>query len=222
MTRLIFPLLLGIIGIAVLLGLGIWQVQQLNRKEATLAAISDRIADAPVGLPAQPDPQADRYLPVTATGALTGQSLFILTSRDGGPGYRVIAAFETAGRRAMADLGFVGLDGRETPIAIPAVTLRGHLQWPDEADGWTPAPEADLWFARDVPAMAAALGTEPVLIIVAEMSPPVAGLTLLPIETSDIPNDHLGYAVTWFSLAIVWAIMSGFFIFRMGRRPAKD
>jgi surfeit locus 1 family protein len=54
------------------------------------------------------------------------------------------------------------------------------------------------------------------------MSPPVPAVTPLPIDTSDIPNDHLGYAITWFSLAFVWAIMSGFFIIRMGRKPAKD
>ena len=222
MTRLIFPLLLGIIGVAVLLGLGIWQVQQLERKATTIAAIDARISDAPEALPALPDPVADKYLAVQAHGALTGQELHVLTSQEAGPGYRVIAVFETGGRRVMADLGFVGLDARDTLRTAPDLTIRGHLQWPDESDRWTPAPEADLWFARDVPAMAAALGTEPVLIIVAEMSPPVAGLTLLPIDTGDIPNDHLGYAVTWFSLAIVWAIMSGFFIFRMGRRPAKD
>jgi surfeit locus 1 family protein len=134
----------------------------------------------------------------------------------------VIGVLQTDGRRVMADLGFVGLDAKDTPRIAGTITLRGHLHWPDEVDSWTPAPEADLWFGRDVPAMAAALGTEPVLIVVARMSPPVPGVTPLPIDTSDIPNDHLGYAITWFSLAFVWAIMSGFFIIRMGRRPAKD
>ena len=222
MTRLIFPVLMGVMGIAVLLGLGVWQMQRLAWKEATLSAIQMRITDAPAGVPLAPDPEVDKYLAVQATGTLTGQELHILTSHEAGPGYRVIAAFETNGRKIMADLGFVGLDGKDTPRAALQVTIRGHLHWPDETDSWTPAPEADLWFARDVPAMAAALGTEPVLIIAAEMSPAFPGLTPMAIDTSDIPNDHLGYAITWFSLAFVWAIMSGFFIFRMGRRPAKD
>lgn len=222
MSRLIFPLLLGIIGCAMLLALGIWQVQRLSWKEVTLSAISARIGDAPTSLPANPDQTVDKYLSVQAKGNLPAQELRVLTSHDGKPGYRVIAVLQTGGRRVMADLGFVGLDAENPLRLMQDVTIRGHLHWPDEADSWTPPPEADLWFARDVPAMAAALGTEPVLIIVAEMSPSIAGLTLLPIDTDDIPNDHLGYAVTWISLAIVWAIMSGFFIFRIGRRPVKD
>ncbi len=222
MTRLIFPLLMGIVGIAVLLGLGGWQVQRLAEKQSTLAAILGRIADAPVAIPAHPDPVADKYLAVEATGSLTGQELYILTSHEAGPGYRVIAVLDTGGRRVMADLGFTGLDGKDTPRATPNVTIRGHLHWPDEVDSWTPAPDGDLWFGRDVGAMAAGLGTEPVLIIASGVSPAIPSVTPLPIDTSDIPNDHLGYAITWFSLALVWAIMSGFFIFRMGRRPVKD
>jgi surfeit locus 1 family protein len=222
MTRLIFPLLMGIVGVAVLLGLGAWQVQRLAWKEATLSAISARIADAPGTVPDHPDPLADKYLAVQAMGNLTGQELHILTSHEVGPVYRIIGVLETAGRKVLVDEGYVGLDAKDTPRAVNDVTIRGHLHWPDETDSWTPPPEADIWFSRDVPAMAAALGTEPVLIIAAEMSPPLPGVTPLPIDTSDIPNDHLGYAITWFSLAFVWAIMSGFFIFRMGRRPVKD
>lgn len=222
MTRLIFPLLMAIVGCAVLLALGVWQVQRLSWKEAAVTAIAARIADVPVDVPASPSPTVDKYLAVRAAGNLPGQELYVLTSRDGRPGYRVIAVLETAGRRVMADLGFIGLDAENPLRMVQDVIIRGHLHWPDEADSWTPSPEADLWFARDVPAMAAALGTEPVLIIVAEMSPSIADLTLLPIDTDDIPNDHLGYAITWFSLAFVWAIMSGFFIFRIGRKPKKD
>lgn len=222
MTRLIFPLLMGIVGVAVLLGLGVWQIQRLASKEATLSAISARIADAPVAVPDHPDPVDDKYLAVQAIGTLTGQELHILTSHEVGPVYRIIAVLDTGGRRVMVDEGYVGLEAKDTPRSAPDVTIRGHLHWPDETDSWTPKPDGDMWFSRDVPAMAAALGTEPLLIIAADVSPPTLGVTPLPIDTSDIPNDHLGYAITWFSLAFVWAIMSGFFIFRMGRKPIKD
>ena len=30
----------------------------------------------------------------------------------------------------------------------------------------------------------------------------------MPVDTSTIPNDHWGYAITWFSLAAVWAGMT--------------
>ena len=222
MTRLIVPLLMGVFGTLFLLGLGGWQLQRLAWKEANLAAISARIADAPVPVPDNPDPVADKYLAVQATGTLTGQELHILTSHEVGPVYRIIGVLDLGGRKIMVDEGFVGLDAKDTPRAATDLTVTGHLHWPDETDGWTPKPDADLWFSRDVPAMAAALGTDPVLIIASGMSPSTLGVTPMPIDTSDIPNDHLGYAITWFGLAFVWAIMSGFFIFRTGRRPAKD
>jgi surfeit locus 1 family protein len=40
----------------------------------------------------------------------------------------------------------------------------------------------------------------------------------LPVDTAGIPNDHLEYAVTWFSLAAIWAGMTGFFLWRTRAR----
>ena len=57
----------------------------------------------------------------------------------------------------------------------------------------------------------------PVLMIASELSPPEEAVTPLPVDTSGIPNDHLEYAVTWFSLAAIWAVMTAFFISRQNR-----
>jgi surfeit locus 1 family protein len=56
------------------------------------------------------------------------------------------------------------------------------------------------------------LGTEPVLIVARSKSD--AGVTPLPVDSSAIPNDHLQYAITWFSLAFVWATMTTYFLWR--------
>jgi surfeit locus 1 family protein len=219
--RLIFPVVMAVFGVAVLLALGIWQVQRLDQKQTALAAIDARIGDVPVEIPLNPNPDLDKYRAVQATGTLTGKEILVLTSHEQGPGYRVISVLDTGSRRVMADLGFVGLEAKDSPRTASQITLTGHLHWPDEVDSWTPAPDGDLWFGRDVAAMAATLDTEPVLIVVSGMSPDALAVTLMPIDTSDIPNDHLGYAITWFGLAFVWAIMSGFFIFRTARAPLK-
>ena len=36
--------------------------------------------------------------------------------------------------------------------------------------------------------------------------------------TVAIPNDHLGYALTWFGLAAVWAVMTALWLWRIKRR----
>ena len=36
----------------------------------------------------------------------------------------------------------------------------------------------------------------------------------MPVGTEHIPNDHLGYAITWFLLAGFWVAMTALLIFR--------
>lgn len=215
--RLAFPVLLGVLGVAILLALGTWQVQRLAWKSALIAEIEARIAADPVPVPAAPDPQRHRLLRVTATGRIGAQELHVLTShRPLGAGYRVVSPMTLAdGRSVLVDLGFVP-QTMQDPSARPAPPrdppdaerVTGLLLWPEEADGWTPEPDAgrNLWFARDVDAMAAALGTEPVLIVAQAHS---LGDWPRPVPPgTDVPNRHLGYAVTWYGLALVWAVMT--------------
>ena len=219
--RIWFPVVLGIAGCAVLIALGTWQLRRLEWKEAILAEIDARIAAAPVGLPGSVDPVRDRYLPVQVSGALGGEELHVLTSvRDAGPGYRVISVLTAGERRVMVDLGFVPEAAKDAPRAAQAVTVTGNLHWPEETDGWTPAPDGarGIWFARDVPAMAAALGTEEVLVVAREVTGAETGVTALPIDSAGIANDHREYAITWFSLAAVWAVMAGALAWRAAGR----
>lgn len=217
--RMIFPLLLGLIGGAILMGFGVWQLQRLAWKEAILAEIEARIAAAPVALPAAPEAERDRYLPVLAEGRFTGEHLDVLVSRKQiGAGLREIAVFETEGRRILVDRGFIPEARKADPRDYAGTEVTGNLHWPEEVDSFTPPPDATtgLWFARDVPAMARALGTEPVLIVARAATGP--GIEPLPVDTSDIPNDHLGYAVQWFGLAAVWLGMTGYLLWRIRRR----
>jgi surfeit locus 1 family protein len=220
LRRIAFPVLLGIAGCAVLIALGTWQLRRLEWKDAILAQIEAKIAAEPVALPGAPDRARDIYLPVTVSGALGGEELHVLTSRkEEGPGYRVISVLTAEDRRVMVDLGFVPEAQKDASRMAGAVTVTGNLHWPDETDGWTPAPDAarGIWFARDVPAMVAALGTEQVLVVAREVTGADLGVTPWPIDTAGIPNDHLNYAITWFSLAAVWAAMAGLLAWRAVR-----
>lgn len=217
--RMIFPLLLGLAGAAVLISLGVWQVQRLQWKQGVLAEIAARINAAPVAVPETPDPEADRFLPVTVSGELSGEEIHVLVStKTEGAGFRVISPIQTnAGRRLLVDRGFIRdeMKGNDRPAGEVSVT--GNLHWPDEIDGYTPEPDlgANIWFARDVPALAKALKTEPVLIVARATSETDPAVTPMPVDTSGIPNDHLEYAVTWFGLAAVWIGMTGFLLWRI-------
>ncbi|MBI1170671.1 SURF1 family protein [bacterium] len=223
MRRMIGPLLVGVIGVAILIGLGIWQLERLKWKEAKLAAINAMLVDAPVALPVAPTPEADRYRGVAVAGRFTGEVLFKLDSlQDQGPGRRVIAVLQTPeGRRVLVDRG-IWLDGSTAePKAAHDAAVVGNLDWPQEADSFTPAPDAKtgLWFARDVPAMAKALGTEPVLVVARQSTGD--GIIPMPLDTSAIPNDHWQYAMTWFSLALVWFVMTVFLLWRIRQQSLK-
>ncbi len=220
MRRLILPLFFGILGTTVLMSLGFWQVQRLTWKQDVLAQIDARIVAAPIELPQNSDPERDRYLPVRMSGLITDQELHVLASiKKVGPGYRVISAFQTdTGRRVLLDRGFIHTARKNDPRPPVHAMVQGNLHWPEETDGYTPENDIDgnIWFARDVAVMAAALGTEPLMVIArtsAESQPDgtVAGhpaVTPLPVDSAGIPNDHLQYAVTWFGLAAVWVLMT--------------
>lgn len=218
LKRMIVPLIIGVGGVAVLVALGVWQVQRLAWKEGVLAEIETRIAADPVALPTAPDPEADRYLPVMADGVIGDDTIRVLVStREDGAGYRIISAFETQGRRVMIDRGFIPAEDHVPGGGAAAVI--GNLHWPDEITGSTPEADlmANIWFARDVPAMAARLEAEPVLIIAREITPGF-GPRPMPVGTEGIPNDHLQYAGTWFSLAIIWFGMTLYLLWRIRQK----
>jgi len=222
LRRMIFPLIFGFGGVAILLELGFWQVHRLAWKQALLAQIEARIADAPVTLPAHPDPARDRYLSVRASGTIATRELDVLTSdTDIGPGFLLISPFVTAaGRRVLLERGFVPEAAKNASRGAYRATVTGNLDWPRESDSFTPVPDLgrNIWFARDVKAMAKALNTDPVLIVARTVTPPTPGVTPVPVDTASIPNNHLNYAITWFSMAFLWFGMTLYLLWRIRQK----
>jgi surfeit locus 1 family protein len=216
---MIAPLVFGVVGAAMLVALGIWQVQRLGWKTEIIARIEARLAAAPVEVPAAPSPERDQYLRVRAEGTIAAGELHVYTATPYGVGYRVIAPLELAdGRRILLDRGFVPIAEKDAARRLGPVAVEGTLAWPQETDRFTAPPDRarNVWLARDVPPMAAALGTEPVMLVAAASDDPTAPMPL-PV-TANVRNDHLGYAVTWFALAVVWSVMTGYLLWRIKRR----
>lgn len=212
---LLGPTLWFVFGFAVLAGLGVWQIQRLHEKEALIASVESgmRAAPVPLGDVSREDPANAEYRHVRVTGHFLQGSELYLFSRGpmGAVGVDIVTPLvQDNGQTVLVDRGFVP-DALRDPKARQAgqvageVALTGVLRRSQLPGMFTPAPNSQtrLWFVRDVPKMAAALGvTVPPILIEADATPNPGGWPLGGRTQEDIPNDHLQYAITWFGLAL--------------------
>ncbi len=218
---IITALLFGLIGAGILATLGFWQLDRMQWKTKMLMQIEARIGSVPVAIPTRPNQIRDQYLPVSMGGDILENEIHILASvQKIGPGYRIISAFEMQdGRRVMLDRGFVAIAAKDAPRPQTKVKIIGNLHWPDEISSSTPKTDvkAAIWFGRDIPAMAKALDTEPVLVVQRHSTETTLVTSPFAVTSSGIPNRHLEYVVTWFGLALVWLGMTAYLIWRIRR-----
>ena len=211
--------------LVVLCALGTWQVRRLEWKTQLI----ERIAQAQTA-PAEPlsavlNRLADNvdvdYVRVqfNCPGLEQGRSLQLYAVRDDGPGRRLVTACPIEGgpyRSLLVDRGFVAADKPlaagtatapvNTPVNTPVV---GVLRKPDRPSLFTPrhVRAGDVWYYRDTDAMAAALeapGPAPVMLMLESPAPASGNPAPSPLPIS-VSNNHMGYAVTWFGLAVALA-----------------
>lgn len=224
----------GVLGVAILISLCVWQLQRLAWKEGIIAKLDERLASAPVALPKLYEPPRQEFSRVRMQGTFVtepGGHGFVdaplLTSKKlVGPGYRLIQPFDTTdGRRVMVDRGFMpvseknvgGAASRATPAPSGVVEIIGALRWPEVSEDQPYGTKDNVWTARDLSTMARLFGAEQVLII-AETSTAVGEWPKAdPLRTADIRNNHVEYAITWAALAFGWAGMTLMLIFAPGR-----
>jgi surfeit locus 1 family protein len=214
----IIPAIATAVGIVILIGLGVWQVQRLHWKQGLLARIAALQSAPPEPLDVVLRRAAEGldidYVRVQATcpDIETARYLRLYSVKDGFAGNRIIAACRlSAGPYGaiLVDRGFVvqGLTpsaGQTLPAPIVGILRRG-----DTRNFMTPPndPARNLWYGRDIAAMAAALGVSkpaPTYLMLEQPAPPPGGPVIAPLPT-DIPNNHLQYAITWFGLALALA-----------------
>ena len=235
---LLWPGLFTAVALAILVGLGFWQLERLGAKERLGARIAASLAGAPQSLPAETDwaslnPKTTDYTKVTLTGEfLHDRELYlygvISNGRDSLPGLFVITPLRRAdGTIVFVNRGFVP-NGLKAPAsraegqAKGPVTITGVLRTAQPRGMFTPADDVknNLFFTRDAASFAAATGlarTAPFTVDAdATLNPggwPKGGHTVVAF-----PNNHLQYAITWFMLAFC---VAGFFIF-WARRLVSD
>jgi surfeit locus 1 family protein len=217
------PALATLLGVAILLGLGFWQLRRLAWKEGLIAAVATRVHAAPVDLPPEADwpalrPADYEYRHVRLTGvyergkqALVFRAIGEPRGRYGGPGYLVMAPLRLAnGAVVLVNRGFVPQDRKDQAASSGSgggeTVVTGLMRASEGRTWFTPAddPARDEWFTRDVPEMARAMGLSryaPFSVDAdASANPsdlPEGGETVLAF-----PNNHLSYAITWFGMAL--------------------
>ncbi len=224
------PLVFVLIGVAILCSLGAWQVQRLQWKTHLLARIAALQSAPPEPLNVVLNRVGDRgevdYTHVVFTCPTLEQTLTerIYTVGDNGAGDRIVTACPlSAGpyRSILVDRGFLTAEDAARLKPSPATVdgpIVGVIRKGTPPNSLTPKHEASgEWFARDVPGLAAALHAPdpaPVFLFLESPRPKGFGPTPAPVPV-DIPNNHLGYAITWFGLA---AALVGVYIATLLRR----
>lgn len=221
--------------------LGWWQLNRLGEKDALTATVAERLNLEPRPLPPVAewvgfDAEVFNYRPVRLSGTFApDQSVLVFTSlsdpkgRYGGPGYWVMSPLVLDGGGVVwVNRGFVP-DSRAQafaaggPATEGAVTLTGIARAPEEAGSFTPGPDAAkrVEWVRD-PVRLSALA-DPALVPTAPVyvDLPAGEAGALPQGGETVvsfPNNHLGYAITWFGFAILTPILLVVWLFRQ-RQP---
>ncbi|WP_297695781.1 SURF1 family cytochrome oxidase biogenesis protein [Phenylobacterium sp.] len=221
------------IAFALLVGLGVWQLQRLKWKEAILAHIAALQTAKPQPLSSVLDAVAQgrdadyTRAAVTCPGLSRAPFLELYALQGPQAGARLISACpveSAAYRTILVDRGFLPDTVAERPAVDPAdrtpVAITGILRKPARPGWLAPKNRPPLWFVRDVPAMARTLGAPspaPVMLMAeTAANPELKALTPSPLPL-DIPNRHLEYALTWFGLA--GALLAVYAARLFGRNP---
>lgn len=212
---------------AVLVGLGIWQLQRLawktellERAQTALHETARELATGPI------DRGALEFVRVRVRGAYLPRTSVALglSTREGRAGTRLLTAFRLEdGRTLLVDRGFVPETELTRLIAAPPPEgpreLEGVARAGSRGSWATPSPDLAVprWYAADLEAIGRHLDLtlEPLLLV---LERPEAGVGPYPAPAAvvpDLPNPHLGYAVTWFGLA--GALLVVYIL--LGRRP---
>ncbi len=209
-------------GVALLIGLGIWQLERKVWKENLIASITARTTQAPRALPLRDDwprltQQQDEFRRVSfhaefrkGEQALVYSAGSALRPDVSGAGYWVFAPARLAdGSIIVVDRGFVPFDKKAAASGgVPqgAIDIVGVMRWPEKPGLFTPAaePQNDVWYARDLQAMAQSRNWATVAPFYIDQESPVPadGLPLPGKVVVNLPDNHLQYAITWFGLAL--------------------
>ena len=226
MRRLIAPGLTALAAFCLFIALGVWQLHRLKWKEGIIAQIRAAQVAPPVPMPQTPTPFEKVFVSgawVPGKAALYGQ---IVHDTPDGPvsgGELIMPLRQADGQVLLVDLGWVQ-QSVPTPPANPPAQPSGYIHGPIERNFFSAPdnPAKEHYYTLDPAVMAKGMGLKnvvPYMLIAMGPKPPPG--SPLPQPAQDLPtppNNHYGYALTWFGFA---GILVFEFIFIARKRLLK-
>jgi surfeit locus 1 family protein len=225
MTRfrpLFWPTVSAVPMLLLLLALGSWQVERLFWKEDLIARRHAAVAAAPVPVPLSlEEARGMEFRHVTDEGVFLHDKEILLgaTSEAEEQGYQVLTPLlEPSGRVVFVNRGFIPAELKDPAKRAAGqiggtVRVQGLLRLPpDGRPNWflpDNRPDLNYWFWVDIPAMSAADKLDRVapFYIDADATPNPGGWPKGGVTRLALPNNHLQYAITWFSLAVALIVI---------------
>jgi surfeit locus 1 family protein len=205
----------------ILLGLGFWQVERLEWKQAIIDERAARLAAPPVAIAAVPETswQNIEHRRVTVRGRFIHDREILLLNRvrHGQTGFDVITPMILeSGDSVLINRGWApkawkkGDLARRRPDGV--IERTGVLRaGGKQGNPWIPdnEPGRDQWFYIDTVQMAAKAGVNDARPYVIKLTPSLdlVGYPKGPHASFKIRNKHLEYAITWFGLAATLMII---------------
>jgi surfeit locus 1 family protein len=226
--------------LAILIGLGVWQLERKVWKENLIAAMTQRLDATPRPLPPPEQWQAmrqdtDEFRRVAFSAAFNpAQEALVFTpgaalrSDVHGPGYFIFApARLTDGSVVVVNRGFIPQDRKDVAAraaGVPngAVDIVGVLRWPEQPNMFTPHADekGNVWFARDTAAMSEQghWGRTAPFYVEQESPVPPGGWPKPGKLVVRLPDNHLQYALTWFGIAAALLGVYGWWMYGRFKR----
>ncbi len=212
--------IIAIPALVALVWLGVWQSQRAGWKADQIAAFQTHMQAAPL---TQQEACAAGLSSgqIIAPPSAEGATLRVFGHQaDGAPGWKHYQAAEICGAPVLVETGFdalaIGGPGAAIPGAVRTTSPDRFIvaPWPEQPLMAAPnAPARNEWSWFDAPAIVKALGL-PTLDIRYVLTP-LEGMPDYLVRTP--PETHVGYAVTWFGMAIAFAVIYGLMHMRAGR-----
>jgi surfeit locus 1 family protein len=214
-------------GVAILIGLGLWQLDRKAWKQNLITTLNSRLAAGPGNLPPRDswrmlkESEAEFRRVTFPAEFLDGEEALVYTAGSPlrpdvkGPGYWVFTPAQLAGGSIIVvNRGFIPIDRKDPATRTGgaphgSVDIVGVIRWPEARGSFTPPddPKDNVWYLRDSNAIAASKKwlTAAPFYIDQESPVPPGGVPKPGRLEVHLPDNHLEYAITWFGLALALA-----------------